>query len=72
MFSLVSASDPSKVFAYGMEIAQETRTDAIVYRRDPDTGRTMVGQHSTAEDALKRYGKRVPLVLRWEYDEDDC
>lgn len=72
LFSLVSATNPHQVFAYGMEILQDTRTDVIVYRRDPDTGKTMIGRHPSAEAALRRYGKRVPLALRWECDEDDC
>jgi hypothetical protein len=69
LFSLVDASDRTRIFAWGMEIMEEETTSAIVYRRDPDTGRTFIGQHASAESALDRYGRRVPLALVWEFEE---
>ncbi|MFD1147809.1 hypothetical protein [Saccharothrix hoggarensis] len=68
LFSLVDATDRTRIFAWGMEIIEEERTDAIVYRRDPDTGRIFIGQHASAESALHRYGRRVPLELVWEFE----
>ncbi|MDQ2583143.1 hypothetical protein [Saccharothrix yanglingensis] len=71
LFSLVDAADSTRIFAWGMEIMEEDTTTAVVYRRDPVTGRTMLGQHRSAESALARYGRRVPLVLVWEFDEEE-
>ncbi|XVS64568.1 hypothetical protein ACQPYE_00455 [Actinosynnema sp. CA-299493] len=71
LFSLVDATDRSRIFAWGMEVVDEDRSDAIVYRRDPETGRTFIGQHTSADSALARYGRRVPLALVWEYEEAD-
>lgn len=71
LFSLVDPTDRTRIFAWGMEITEDERTDAVVYRRDPDNGRTFIGQHTSAESALRRYGKRIPLALVWEYEEDD-
>ncbi|MBB5958798.1 hypothetical protein FHS29_005407 [Saccharothrix tamanrassetensis] len=71
LFSLVSEADPTRIFAWGMEIMDDERTSAVVYRRDPDTGRGFVGQHESAEAALRRWGRRVPLLLVWEFDSDD-
>ncbi|MEU4739250.1 hypothetical protein AB0G02_02145 [Actinosynnema sp. NPDC023658] len=72
LFSLVDATDRTRVFAWGMEIMEEDTTNAIVYRRDPDTGRTFIGQHTSAESALGRYGRRVPLALVWEFEDQPC
>ena len=69
LFSLVDATDRRRIFAWGMEIVDEDRSDAVVYRRDPETGKTFIGQHTSAESALKRYGRRIPLALVWEYEE---
>ncbi|MEU4442519.1 hypothetical protein AB0K14_01515 [Actinosynnema sp. NPDC050801] len=71
LFSLVDATDRNRIFAWGMEIIEDETTDAIVYRRDPDTGRTFIGRHASAESALKRYGRRIPLALAWEYEEPE-
>lgn len=70
LFSLVDPTDHNRVFAWGMEIIEEETTNAIVYRRDPDTGKTLIGQHSSAESALSRYGRRVPLALVWDFEDD--
>ncbi len=69
LFSLVDATDHDRIFAWGMEIIDGETTDAIVYRRDPDTGRTFIGQHASAESALNRYGRRIPLALVWDYED---
>jgi hypothetical protein len=69
LFSLVDATDRTRIFAWGMEILEDERTDAIVYRRDPDTGKTFIGHHTSAESALDRYGRRIPLALVWEYED---
>ncbi|WP_367133707.1 hypothetical protein [Saccharothrix sp. HUAS TT1] len=69
LFSLVDATDRNRIFAWGMEVIEGDATSAIVYRRDPDTGRTFIGQHASAESALGRYGRRVPLALVWEYED---
>jgi hypothetical protein len=71
LFSLVDATDRNRIFAWGMEVLDGNRSDAVVYRRDPETGKTFIGQHSSAESALNRYGRRVPLALVWEYEELD-
>lgn len=70
LFTLVNPSDHDQIFAFGMEIAEEDSTTAVVYRRDPVSGRSMLGQHRSAESALARYGRRIPLALVWEDDED--
>jgi hypothetical protein len=62
LFSLVDPTDSTRIFAWGMEVVEDDSTNAIVYRRDPDSGRTFIGQHSSAESALHRYGRRVPLA----------
>ncbi|MBP2321700.1 hypothetical protein JOF56_002085 [Kibdelosporangium banguiense] len=67
LFTLVSAEDPDKIFAWGMEIATDDDVEAIVYRRDPLTHRTMFGVHNSAEEALARYGNTRALDLQWEY-----
>ncbi|WP_433267066.1 hypothetical protein ACQPZF_00475 [Actinosynnema sp. CS-041913] len=71
LFSLVSEADPTLVFAWGMEIVDDERSAAVIYRRDPATGRGFVGQHDSAEAALRRWGRRVPLLLVWEFEGDD-
>ncbi|MEU4801408.1 hypothetical protein [Actinosynnema sp. NPDC023587] len=70
LFSLVPASDPTLVFAWGMEIVDDDRTEAVLYRRDPGTGRGMVARHTSAEAALHRWGRLVPLRLVWEFEDD--
>ncbi|MEU6154786.1 hypothetical protein ABZ816_32820 [Actinosynnema sp. NPDC047251] len=71
LFSLVSESDPSLVYAWGMEIVDDDRTDTVLYRRDPATGRSLVAQHSSAEAALRRWGRRLPLRLVWDFEEQE-
>lgn len=71
LFSLVDPTDRSRIFAWGMEILEEERTEAVVYRRDPDTDRTFIGRHTSAESALKRYGKLLPLALAWDYEDEE-
>ncbi|WP_246018615.1 hypothetical protein [Saccharothrix australiensis] len=70
LFSLVSEADHTRVFAWGMEVVEDDRTTAVVYRRDPVTGRSLVGQHGSAEAALRRWGARLPLALVWEFEND--
>lgn len=65
LFALVDADDEFAVFAHGMEIVDEERTDVVVFRRDPDTRRTMFGTHDSAERALKHYNRMMPLELVW-------
>ncbi|MET0236097.1 MAG: hypothetical protein ABW224_15740 [Kibdelosporangium sp.] len=67
LFTLISAEDPSQIFAWGMEITAGDDTEAVVYRRDPLTQRTMFGVHNSAADALARYGNSRPLDLQWEH-----
>ncbi|WP_162470764.1 hypothetical protein [Saccharothrix deserti] len=71
LFSLVDQTDRNRIFAWGMEVIEEETTNAITYRRDPDTGKTFIGQHASAESALNRYGRRVPLALVWDYEDRD-
>ncbi|MEV0677076.1 hypothetical protein AB0I60_11190 [Actinosynnema sp. NPDC050436] len=69
LFSLVPESDPSLVFAWGMEIEDDDHTEAVLYRRDPATGRSLVAQHTCAEAARRRWGLLVPLRLVWEFED---
>jgi hypothetical protein len=66
LFTLVNAADPNQVFAWGMQITAGDDVEAVVYRRDPITRRTMFGVHDSAEDALARYGTHRDLALQWE------
>ena len=63
-FTLVSSEDHSKVFAYGLEIRTGTKVDeAVTYRRDPQSGHTMFGVHTSAEAARGRFSMITPLDL---------
>lgn len=66
LFTLVDAENELQVFAWGMEISTAYDREAIIYSRDPTTNQTFFGLHTTAESALKRYGKRRQLRLVWE------
>lgn len=66
-FSLVSAEDPDKVFAYGIDIELLSGREVVVFRRDPG-GQAMFGIHQSAESALRRYNLITPLELVWETD----
>ena len=66
LFTLTNAEDPSQIFAWGMQITAGDDVEAVVYRRDPITRRTMFGVHNSAEDALARYGGSRDLALQWE------
>ena len=69
LFTVVSAEDDRNIFAWGMEIADEDRTEAITYRRNPITGKCLFGVYSSAENALRRYNKMAPMAIVWEDEE---
>jgi GAF domain-containing protein len=68
-FSLVSAEDPSKIFAVGVEIVLEEGEieSAVIYRREPD-GQSTIGVHRTAEAAQELFSRVIPLTLQREND----
>jgi hypothetical protein len=71
---LVAADNELAVFAYGIEIFDGDDTDVLVYRRDPDTKKTMYGQFNSVHRALKVYSRLMPLRLLWvnenEWDDE--
>ncbi len=71
LFSLVPEDDSSLVFAWGMEVIDGDHTDAVLLRRDPVSGRSMIAQHGSAEAALRRWTRLVPLRLVWEFENDE-
>ena len=70
LFTLVTIDDDSKIFAWGIEIDSEVDgvrdTEAIIYRKDPATGRTLFGLHDSAEAAADRWSSIVPVEVNWE------
>ena len=66
LFTLVNPADETQIFAWGMEITNDGDTTAVIYRRDPDTGRYATGVHPSAEAALELWRRVVPLELLWE------
>jgi hypothetical protein len=66
LFTLVKAGDATQIFAWGMEISSDTGTEAVVYRHDPDTGRSNTGVHGSAESALRIWRRIAPMDLVWE------
>lgn len=63
LFTLISTADCDQIFAWCMEITDDDGSVAVVYRRDPGTGQTMHAVHESAESALARYSRVVPMVL---------
>ena len=69
LFTLVSADDPNKVFAWGMEIDSTEETVAVLYRRG--AGRYSTGLHPSAEAALRLWSRIAPMQLLWEPTADE-
>ncbi|MFD9733890.1 hypothetical protein [Umezawaea sp. NPDC059074] len=67
LFALVT--DEAELFAFGMEITNGDHTEAVVYRRDPDTRKTMFGVHDSAERAKRHYSRMVPVDILWAPDD---
>ncbi|HEX3778987.1 MAG TPA: hypothetical protein VHX38_04930 [Pseudonocardiaceae bacterium] len=80
MFAIVLADDDTKVFSYGID----TGEDAVTFRRDPSSGRTIFSVHDDAYRALSlaerlcggaaelqllRYPSITPLVDGGEHNE---
>ncbi|MET0135067.1 MAG: hypothetical protein ABW215_15915 [Kibdelosporangium sp.] len=70
LFRLTTAEDVHQIFALGMEITDNERTEAVVYRRDPATKSPFFGLHPSAEAALAHYRTIRPMALHWEDDDD--
>ena len=66
LFTLVTIDDDSKVFAWGIEIDTEDDVEAVIYRKDPATGRTLFGVHDSAQAASDRWSSIVPVEVSWE------
>ena len=66
LFTLVTIDDESKVFAWGLEIVTDDDLEAVIYRKDPDTGRTLFGVHDSAQAAAARWSGIVPVEVCWE------
>jgi hypothetical protein len=67
LFALVT--DEATLFAFGMEIVDGDHTEAVVYRRDPETRKTMFGIHDSAERAKRHYSRMVPVDVLWAPDD---
>ncbi|MCT2587073.1 hypothetical protein [Actinophytocola gossypii] len=67
LFTLVSADDPTLVFAWGMQVSEPDRRTAVVWRREPD-GQDILGLHASADAARERFSLVTPLDLVWEPD----
>jgi hypothetical protein len=67
LFALVT--DEATLFAFGIEITDGDKTDVVVYRRDPETRRTMFGTHDSVERAVRHYSRMVPVEVLWSPDE---
>jgi hypothetical protein len=67
LFTLVSADDYGRIFAWGMEITHDDGSAAVIYRWDPMSQKSTHGVHSSAEGARGLYSRvaEVPLVLVW-------
>lgn len=65
LFTLVTIDDEKKVFAWGLEIVTDD-LEAVIYRKDPDTGRTLFGVHDSAQAAADRWSSIVPVEVSWE------
>lgn len=66
-FALVSADDPAKIFAYGLDIELASGREAVTFRREAN-GQSMFGVHNSAESAQRRFSLVTPLELVWEPD----
>lgn len=70
LFTLVTIDDDSQVFAWGIEIVGDEGSpednEAVIYRKDPDTRRTLFGVHDSAQAACDRWSSIVPLEICWE------
>ncbi len=67
LFALVT--DEATLFAFGIEISDGDKTEVVVYRRDPDTRRTMFGVHDSVERAVRHYSRMVPVDVLWSPDD---
>jgi hypothetical protein len=69
LFTLVTIDDDSNIFAWGIEIRSANDLEAVIYRKDPATGKTMFGLHDSAQAACDRWTSIVPLEIHWEDPE---
>ena len=67
LFALVT--DEATLFAFGMQIVEGDETDVVVYRRDPETRKTMFGVHDSVERAVRHYSRMVPVDVLWAPDD---
>ncbi|MEO6081485.1 MAG: hypothetical protein ABIQ18_00055 [Umezawaea sp.] len=67
LFALVT--DEATLFAFGIEISDGDKTEVVVYRRDPETRKTMFGVHDSVERAVKHYSRMVPVDVLWSPDD---
>jgi hypothetical protein len=65
LFTLVPIENDAEIFAWGMQITDDTGTEAVVYRRDPVTQQYTLGLHSSAESAQTGYSLVEPMSIRW-------
>lgn len=71
LFTLVNAENEDQIVAWGMQVSDAERTEAVIYHRDPDTGKSLTGTHECAEKALALWGMVAPMRLRWETTPED-
>jgi hypothetical protein len=72
LFTLVNTENESQIFAWGMEISDDTHTEAVLYRWDPRTGQSSTGLHRSAERARELWSRIAPMALRWEMTTEDA
>lgn len=65
VFTLVSSEDPSRVFAFGLEVVDSGGDVqvAMTYRQDPRSGQSCFSTHLSAEAACVRFSMVTPLTL---------
>lgn len=66
LFTLCKADNYTEIVAWGIEITDDHQTEAVTYRRDPQTGRHLFGQHNSVESARQRFSLMVPVDVVWE------
>lgn len=66
-FALVSATDDTKIVAYGLEIDLPSGRDVVTFRRESD-GRTSFGVHRSVDAARRRFSLVTPVALVWDRD----
>jgi len=65
LFALVDEEVQEHVIGWGIEITDPDDREAVVFFRDPQTGRRSYGVHDSAEAALRCWTRVGPMALVW-------